>query len=164
MPGGTWADLGAGTGTFTRALRELLGPNGVVYAVDRSEQAVRALRRLAPHDGAALEVLHADFTGRLELPPLDGVLMANALHYARDQAAVLRRITALLRPGGRVVLVEYDRTHGNRWVPFPVPPERFRTLAAEAGLGAPRELGRRPSAYWREMYAAAAQRPEPGVR
>ena len=44
---GVWADLGAGTGTFTRALTEVLGAGSTVYAVDGDARAVRALRELS---------------------------------------------------------------------------------------------------------------------
>jgi ubiquinone/menaquinone biosynthesis C-methylase UbiE len=162
-PGGVWADLGAGTGTFTRALGELVGPDGTIWAVDRGEEAVRALHRLELAGGEMLHVLEADFTRPLELPTLDGILMANALHFVRDQESALRRIVSHLRPGGRLVLVEYDRRRGNPWVPHPIPPARFQALAAAVGLSSPREVGRRRSSYGREMYAAAARRPqEPG--
>lgn len=158
-PGGVWADLGAGTGTFTRALRELIGPGGTVWAVDRRDEAVRALNRTGSSPGAEVRVLRADFTDPLDLPPLDGALMANALHFVEDQEAVIRRIARALRPGGRLLLVEYDRSRGNRWVPYPVPPDRFEALCEAAGLTPPEEIGRRSSAYWREMYAAVALRP-----
>lgn len=157
-PGGVWADLGAGTGTFTRALGELLGPRGVVHAVDRKTRAVRALRRLELPDGATLHAVHGDFTAALDLPDLDGVLMANSLHFSEDQESTLSRVTDLLRPGGRLLLVEYDRTRGNRWVPHPVPPDRFRSLARRIGLSPPREVGRRRSAHGRDMYAAVARK------
>jgi SAM-dependent methyltransferase len=161
--GGTWADLGAGTGTFTRALARLLGREGTVYAVDKSKRAVRALRRLGSGDEAraAVRSLQGDFTRPLTLPALDGVLMANALHFAENQARVVRRVAGYLRPGGRLLLVEYDRTEPNPWVPYPVPLERFRALAEAASLTAPKEVGRRRSRYGREMYAALAERTRP---
>lgn len=153
---GTWAELGAGSGTFTRALAELLGPEARIVAVDRKPAAVRALRSLRAPGGAAVEARRADFTGELKLDRLDGVLMANALHFVEDQEEALGRIVSCLGPGGRLLLVEYDRRRENPWVPHPVPPDRFRELAAAAGLTEPREVGRRSSAYHREMYAAVA--------
>lgn len=39
--GGTWADLGAGTGAFTLALADLLGPKAQIYAVDQNARALR---------------------------------------------------------------------------------------------------------------------------
>ncbi len=157
--GEEWADLGAGTGTFTRALAELVGRDGSVWAVDRDARAVRDLEAMDLPPGVALRVIQADFTGELLLPKLDGILMANALHFVHDQKAVLRRVAGYLRPGGRLVVVEYDRKRGNRWVPYPVPFERFRTLAASDGFMAPREIGRRRSSYQGEMYAAIARLP-----
>lgn len=155
--GGVWADLGAGTGTFTRALVELLGPEGLVYAVDREAEAVEALGRL----GGSVIARQADFTSRLELPELDGVLMANALHFSREPETVLRRVRQHLRPGGHFILVEYDQQRGNPWVPYPISRERFRALAATVGLKPPREIGRRRSSFGREMYAALAAAASP---
>src|SRR5947207_2467461 len=108
--GGVWADLGAGTGNFTWALRELLGAQGAIYAVDRDGKAIRAQRELLAQagPGASIFPIQADITQRLELPPLDGALMANALHFIRDQAAALALIAGYLRPGGRLLIVEYD--------------------------------------------------------
>src|SRR5262245_47738306 len=76
-PGGTWADLGAGTGTFTLALAALIGPLGKVYAVERDRSALQTLQRVASSNeprGASVEVVDADFTGHLDLPPLTGIL------------------------------------------------------------------------------------------
>ena len=42
--GGAWADLGAGTGNFTWALRDLLDPTGTIYAIDRDRKAIRRQR------------------------------------------------------------------------------------------------------------------------
>lgn len=156
---GTWADLGAGSGTFTRALAALLGDAGRVIAVERDAAGARALERLARQRAAGearIEVLHADFTGPLALPPLDGVLLANALHFvpAETQAAVLRRWGAALSAGGRLALVEYENRAASRWVPFPVSFERFATLAREIGGAPPERAGDRRSAYGGTMYAA----------
>jgi ubiquinone/menaquinone biosynthesis C-methylase UbiE len=159
-PGGTWADLGAGEGAFTRALAELLGPTATIYAVDLDAWALRGLEA-APLAGARIVSLCADFTQHLELPVLDGVLIANALHYARDQAGVLERIAGSLRPGGRLVLVEYEDRTASHAVPYPVPLERFVTLCASAGLEPPVLLGSRASRYGGQMYAALARRSEP---
>src|SRR3954468_4651478 len=85
--GGTWADLGAGRGTFTAALARLLGERGRVYAVDRDRAAVNVLRRLRLRDGDAVvnaldgDFAAVDFASRSSLRSLDGVLLANALHY-----------------------------------------------------------------------------------
>ncbi len=86
-PGGTWADFGAGSGAFTLALRELVGPKAVIYAIDKDRGSLRELERefrARFGDAANLHILPADFARPVELPPLDGALMANSLHYFRD--------------------------------------------------------------------------------
>ena len=152
--GGTWADLGAGSGVFTRALADLLGEEGTVYAVDR--QPVRPFNIAG---GASVISRQADFTKRLELTDLDGILMANALHFARRHERVLKQIVTTLKPGGTFILVEYDIRRGSPWIPFPVPLEDFKTLASKVGLNKVREIGRRRSRYGpRDIYAAVVRR------
>src|SRR5438093_11186980 len=68
--GETWADLGAGNGTFTRALVELLGPDSSIYAVDRDRRAVAALERWAKREAPAVIPVVADFTKPFDLPGL----------------------------------------------------------------------------------------------
>ena len=160
---GTWADLGAGTGTFTRALVELLGPEARIYAVDRDARLVAALERWAQRDAPKVIAVAADFTGPFELPglpapQLDGILLANALHFVADGEAVLRRLANWVRPGGRVVVIEYDRRARSSWVPYPISPERLAVLAASAGLSAPAVTATRPSAFGGILYVAAAER------
>lgn len=158
MAGEAWAELGAGEGTFTRALGELVGTGGTVWASDRDPAAVRTLGTLTLPGGAGLQVAQSDFTGPLRLPRVDGVLMANALHFVRDQERVLRRLVRQLPPDGKLLVVEYDRTRRNPWVPHPVPLTRLRALAAAVGLSPPDEIGRRASRYQGEMYAAVFRR------
>ena len=161
-PGGVWADLGAGTGNFTWALRELLGPSDAIYAIDRDGKAIRRQRELLDGErpGAAIIPIQADFTRPLDLPPLDGVLMANSLHFVRDQPAALALIAGYLRPAGRLLLVEYDLRAPVPWVPFPIPPDRLAALASDAGLARPVEVGRRVSpSSGMAMYAAVAKMP-----
>src|SRR5262245_12598072 len=158
-PGGAWADLGAGTGNFSWALAELVGPHGTIYAVDRDAKAVRQIQeRIAREDpGAAIVPLQADFTRPLDLPPLDGVLLANALHFIRGQETTLALAAGYLRPGGRLLLVEYDLRIPLPWTPFPVSFVHFQSLAAGAGLAAPAQIGRRVSpSSGVAMFAAAA--------
>lgn len=86
-PGGAWADLGAGSGAFTLALRELVGAAAALYAVDKDRGALGELERAhTARFGNAqnLYILPADFTRALELPLLDGVVMANSLHYYKN--------------------------------------------------------------------------------
>lgn len=160
--GGVWADLGAGSGVFTRALASLLGPAGTVYAVDRNAAALHELTRTGgpARNAATIRTVVGDFAEPLELPPLDGVLVANALHYVPygDQPAVLRRLASLLTDGAPIVVVEYDRRHANQWVPYPITPAALAAVARDAGLGAPTVLATLPSQYSGTIYSALVRR------
>lgn len=89
--GPTWADLGSGEGAFTLALAALLGPGSSIHTIDRDGRALevqlQALREAFP--SVAVTPLIADFTRPLDLPPLDGIVMANSLHFERDKLSVL---------------------------------------------------------------------------
>ena len=161
--GHTWADIGAGDGTFTRALIERLGPECRVFAVDRDRRALARLEHWANQGGSGVTTVVADFRRPFELPgpaqpTLDGILLANALHFVRDPESVLARLVQWLRPGGRVVLIEYDRRGPNPWVPYPIPIARLLALAAAAGLSPPIVTETRRSAYGGNLYVATADR------
>lgn len=158
--GEVWADLGAGTGVFTRALAEIVGAGGRVIAVDRDAGALRVIRAWAARhtQGPAIDAVEADVAGPLDLPPLDGVVMANVLHFIPDARSMLARVSARLKPGGRLVLIEYEGRRPSRWVPFPVSAAHFVELAAASGLAPPRVVATRPSAFGGEMYVAVAER------
>lgn len=156
-----WADLGAGDGAFTLPLAERLGEGSLVVAVDRDRRALERLHRAAAHRrGASVETVVRDFMRDLALADLDGILMANALHYVdrQRQAAVLTRLAGCLAPGGRIVVVEYDLARGNPWVPHPVPADGFAALARAAGLARARVVADAPSRYWGLAYCGVALR------
>ncbi len=161
-PGGTWADIGAGEGAFTLALAELLGPGGRIVAVDRDRRALDANAAFvaARSPGVDLLVRRADFEAPLELPPLDGLVAANSLHFvARDrQVEVVRRLASHLRPGGAFVVVEYDVDRGNPWVPHPFSARTWERMAAEAGLVETTRIGRVPSRFLGAIYASSSRR------
>lgn len=149
---GDWADIGAGTGTFTLALRDLLEA-GTLYAVDKNPHV---LWRLESTDKVKIKVVEGNFNHPLELPPLDGMIMANALHYSDQPEKVLKNLVQYLKPGGVFVLIEYETTTPHPpWVPYPIPFERFRELAPVSGLTEPEKLAEVPSRYGhRGIYAA----------
>jgi SAM-dependent methyltransferase len=161
-----WADLGSGTGAFTLALADLLGPGGEIYSVDRDASALRvqeqAMRARFPqtrvHTMAADFQRGADFQRRLDLPPLDGVVMANSLHYVRDKEPVLQTIWGLLKPGGRFILVEYNSDHGNPWVPYPITYPAWERLASRSGFRETALLAVQPSRFLSQIYSALSYR------
>ena len=160
QPGGRWVDLGAGTGNFTWALAELLGAGATIHAIDRDARAVAALhQRTPPATGTVIQPAQADLTKPLHLPLLDGILVANALHFVRDQPAAFSLIYQQMRPSGCLLLIEYEQALPIPWVPFPLPYQRFATLAGEAGFNRIEQVGRRVSpSSGRVLYAASANK------
>jgi ubiquinone/menaquinone biosynthesis C-methylase UbiE len=175
VPGpGIWADLGSGTGAFTLALADLLGPEGEIYSVDRDAGALRQQERAmrARFPLVRVHYLVADLRGLAaegrgkgafpDLPLLDGAVAANSLHFFRDKDGLLGGIRAALKPNGRLIVVEYNADHGNPWVPHPFSYRAWETLAARNGFGSTRLLATRPSRYLGEIYSALSCRAGPG--
>ena len=157
-PGGVWADLGSGRGAFTLALAELVGPAGEIYSVDRDRNALREQERAMRAQFAAMAVhyLAADFTRPLNLPPLDGMVMANSLHFLRDKDAAVRLIRSYLKPGGRLIVVEYNVERGNFAVPYPLTFGAWEALAHRSGFVETRLLMTRPSRFLGEIFSAVS--------
>jgi SAM-dependent methyltransferase len=160
-PGGVWADLGAGSGAFTLALADLIGPTGQIIAIDRDARALAELTRAmrARFPAVPLSTRTADLTGPLDLAPLDGAVLANSLHFLREKGGLLDALRQALTPGGRLILVEYGTDRGNPWVPYPLTYPTWERLAQAHGFVATRLLARRPSRFLGEIYAAGSQAP-----
>jgi len=162
--GGIWADFGSGAGAFTLALAELIGASGDIYSIDQDQGALReqeqAMRFKFPSRNA--HYVRADFTHPLDLPMLDGVVMANALHFQPDAAKdkLLKQILDYLRPGGRLIVVEYNVDRGNVWVPYPTSYATCESIAARNGFVATRLLARVPSRFLGEIYSALSMKRE----
>ena len=161
--GGLYADFGAGEGAFTLALRELVGPDATIYAVDKKRAS---LDKLATNHRARFDTTRNlilrkdDFSNSLNLPALDGIVMANSLHFFKDKETILRHVRGFLKPGGILLLVEYNVDSGNLWVPDPLTFETFQALAPRAGYTEPHLLAKAPSRFLKEFYSAAANRKE----
>jgi ubiquinone/menaquinone biosynthesis C-methylase UbiE len=159
--GRRWLELGAGEGAFTLALADVLGAEGEIVALDRDAGALRRLvaemgRRFP---GTRLTARVGDFRTSLPDGPFDGVLAANSLHFVADPLSVVMRARVAVRPGGRLIVVEYDADRGNPWVPHPFSFATWTSMSAEAGLTGTRLIGRVPSRFLGAIYAAASEIP-----
>jgi trans-aconitate methyltransferase len=147
----TWADLGAGQGMFTKALSTCLSAGSTIYAVDKDGAA---LRSITIEPTITLHTFQKDFVKDALDLPLDGILMANALHFVENQLAFIQRIRKNLKPAARMILVEYNTDHGNRWVPYPMSYATLQTFSREAGFASVEFLHEVPSAYQGSIYSA----------
>jgi SAM-dependent methyltransferase len=160
---GIWADLGAGEGAFTLALADLLPAGSTIHAIDKDRAALAELERAyarfaVKREAPQLKTQAADFARDLALRDLDGVVMANSLHFVRTKEPVLARVRAMLKEGGRLLVVEYDTDRGNTWVPHPFSFETWRRLAPDNGFEEPTLLATHPSRFLGRIYSALAFR------
>ena len=133
--GNVGVDLGAGTGTFTIPLAVLTGPAGRVYAVDNSRELLNLLE--AKNPPAQVTIVQADFTATgLEPGIADFCLAAVVLHETKAPEALLKEAFRLLKPGGRLLAVEWRAELDSPGPPknIRMSPERLGDLLSEAGF------------------------------
>ncbi|HWJ26771.1 MAG TPA: methyltransferase domain-containing protein [Flavisolibacter sp.] len=141
-----WADLGSGNGMFTQALSYLLKAGSLIYAVDSSKSALSQMRPLP--DGINVEKIRADFIQDVfAFHNLDGILLANALHYVSDKVSFFRKAEQWLQPAGCFLLVEYDTDRSNPWVPYPISFKTLGRLIGQLEYQGIEKLHERPSIY-----------------
>lgn len=150
-----WADFGAGKGLFTKALATLLSNGSTIYAIDKDGPN----EMKPPSEKVIVKTLKKDFIkDKIELVALDGIIMANSLHYVQEQLIFLKTLKEKLKPNGRLLLVEYDTTISNQWIPYPVSYKTLQTLAPGAGFKLIDKLDQEPSLYQQaNIYAALVQ-------
>jgi ubiquinone/menaquinone biosynthesis C-methylase UbiE len=123
----TVADLGAGTGYFSRHLSAAVGPDGAVFAVDPEPKMLERLRARAEAERTAnvVPVLASLDDPRLPAGAVDVVLVADAYHHVDDRIAYFTRLRRVLRPGGRIAVVDWQKRD------LPVGPPLEHKLARE---------------------------------
>ena len=148
----TWVDLGCGKGTFTEALATLLPDHSVVYAIDKNRSDLNnitdAIRSIN------IEKVELDFLKEgLPSNNVDGVLMANSLHYVREKIPFLKKVIAYLSNKGCLVIVEYEARFSNPWVPYPISKIELGNILMEVGFNDIQDLGNMNSRYGHIIYS-----------
>ena len=142
------ADVGAGSGYFARRLAARVGPGGAVYAVDVQPEMVRMLEALARQPGLGqIKPVQGSATAvKLAAASIDLALMVDVYHELEFPYEVLASIVQALKPGGRVVFVEYRAEDAS----VPIKPlhkmseAQVKTEAARHSLTWERTLGGLP--------------------
>nr|WP_236023460.1 class I SAM-dependent methyltransferase [Chitinophaga chungangae] len=143
-----WADLGCGKGLFTRALASHLPAGSTVIAVDREP-----VKFTQP--GIQFKQMDFEKDEWKQIPPLNGILMANSLHFVKNKAAFLAKTAAHLHKNHQFLVVEYNTDTPNPWVPYPLSFPNLQKLFRDAGYKKTDLLREHPSIYHRsKMYAA----------
>lgn len=146
-----WADLGCGSGLFSYALAVLLPRESKIFSVDKVHHGPFKLTERKNR----IEFLQADFIqDKLPFIDLDGVLMANSLHYVLEKEEFLEQLKMMLSEKAKLIIVEYETEQSNSWIPYPIPLKTLREIAGNLGFSGIRKIGERPSRYGnKHMYA-----------
>jgi ubiquinone/menaquinone biosynthesis C-methylase UbiE len=109
--GASVADIGAGSGYMTVRLARRVGPEGQVYANDLQPQMLALLQRRLTRERIANVTVVQGAVDDPRLPPasVDLELMVDVYHELSQPQAMLRRLREALKPGGRLVLLEYRK-------------------------------------------------------
>lgn len=113
-PGMAVADVGAGTGLFTRLFAERVGPQGRVYAVDIARKFIDHIEKTSAQAGLNNVVGVVCEPDDVKLPPhsVDRVFICDTYHHFEYPHRTMRSIHRALRPGGQVVLIDFRRIEG----------------------------------------------------
>jgi ubiquinone/menaquinone biosynthesis C-methylase UbiE len=119
-PGMVVADVGAGTGLFTRLFARAVGPKGKVYAVDIAPKFLEHIRKTCAEAGLKnVQTVRCTQTSA-ELPAnsIDLCFICDTYHHFEFPYRTMASIHRALRPGGQVVLIDFHRIEGksSKWV------------------------------------------------
>lgn len=119
-PGMAVADVGAGTGLFTRLFVKEVGPKGKVFAVDIAPKFIEHIQKICKEEGLSNVdgVVCTEDSVRLPPKSVDLVFICDTYHHFEFPIKTMRSIHEALRPGGQVVLIDFRRIEGKsrEWV------------------------------------------------
>ena len=126
-PGSTVADVGAGVGFTSVRISKRVGPKGTVLATDIQPEMLTKLRSNTKALGITnvKPILATAADVKLPEGAVDLAIMVDVYHECTDPAAVLKGIRKALKPGGRLVLIEFKAEDPD----VPIKPEHKMTLA-----------------------------------
>ena len=146
-PGDIFLDIGCGTGYFSLPAARMVGPKGLVYAVDASGVMLAEIRSRVASLG--IFNLHTVQTaqGKLKMPEADGTmaLISDTLHEVEDKNSFLAAVGAALKPGTRLAVIEWIKKETPKGPPLKdrLSEDELQVLLKKAGFTEPAaaELG-----------------------
>jgi len=160
--GMVYADIGCGPGYFTLPVAERVGAAGRVYALDIQPEMLAELERRARARG--LENVRPLRCGERELPlpsaSVDAACLANVFHELEAPVAFLSEVRRILRPGGRLILIDWKPIETPMGPPpgERVPPEAVGQALREAGFVRWKEHDIYPFHYVIEAFRKGEER------
>ena len=136
-PGAVVADIGAGSGYFTVLFARAVGPEGKVYAVDIDRAMLDYIGQRAKeeHLENIQTVLAEPHDPKLPPSSVDLIFICDTLHHICERATYYPLLARALRPGGRLVNVDFDKR------PLPVGPPLEMKIAKQAVVDEVRPTG-----------------------
>jgi trans-aconitate methyltransferase len=147
-----WADLGCGSGLFTHALATLLPKKSVIHAIDKN---IKSFEDFAVEE-ITVQKKQLDFvTADTDRKDLDGILMANSLHYVKNKSSFINKLSTTIKPNGSILIIEYDTNKSNPWIPYPVNFAALQRIFNDEGFKQIIKLNKQPSVFGRaNIYSA----------
>ena len=140
-PGDVILDIGCGMGYFTFPAARMVGPKGMIYALDISGVMLAELRSRAASSGVFNIHTHQVAHSKLSVPeaPYTLALLSDALHEVDDKPAFLSAVAAALRPGARLSVIEWDKKETPKGPPLKerISEDEMQVLLKKAGFTEP---------------------------
>jgi ubiquinone/menaquinone biosynthesis C-methylase UbiE len=157
-PGMHVADLGSGSGYFTRRFIEAVTESGKVYAIDVEPEALKYVEDSLVHTHRPYSVefvLARPDNPKLPAESVDLIFVCNTYHHIEDRAVYFRNVRSALRAGGRIAVVDFYHDERSGELGFPkrhlVSRERVVEEMTEAGYGLLKEHTFLPRQYFLEF-------------
>ena len=148
-----WADLGCGSGIFCEAVASRLASGSQILGLDKERQPMKTFT----NNVVQIQYRNGDFTQYEFDTMYDGFMLGNSIHYVENKAEILKKLMKQLTPSGRILVIEYDRSDANEWVPFPIPFLELESICASENIGVITKLNERESSYGSQMYLCEIQ-------
>lgn len=157
-PGMHVADLGAGSGYFTRRFVEAVGETGKVYVIDVEPEALKyveeSLIRMHRRFEAEFILARPD-NPKIPVESVDLIFVCDTYHHLEDRADYFRNVKTSLKPGGRIALIDFYHDERSGDPGFPkrhlVPREKVIEEMTTAGYRLAKEHRFLPKQYFLEF-------------